>query len=245
MLPLGMGTQRIFDYLKKEFKDTCMLRIDRDEVRKKDELTQCLERVRTEEVQLMVGTQMLAKGHHFPNLTLVVVVNADSGFYNQDFRALEQLGQLLTQVAGRAGRAQSPGEVYVQTHLPQNPLLNKLIQMGYDAFAEELLHLRQEAQLPPYAHLAIIRAQDSKSHKIHRVLQSMRGFLESHAIQVLGPAPAPLAKKAHQYRMQLLLKAPARKPLQAALTALRHWVDQNKIAEGVRWNVDVDPQDLS
>ncbi len=245
LIPLGTGTQRVYEYLKKEFPETAMLRIDRDEVQKKNELNDCLERIQKEDVQLIVGTQMLAKGHHFPNLTLVVVVNADMGFYNQDFRALEQLGQLLTQVSGRAGRALHPGEVLIQTHLPHNPLLNVLIQKGYEAFSEELLQTRKEALLPPYSHLALIRAQDKKDFKVRSLLCSMKDYLQGLSIEVLGPAPAPLARKAHLHRMQLLIKSPNRKPLQNALTSLRLWLIKNKQGLNVHWNVDVDPQDLS
>lgn len=245
LIPVGTGTQRIFECLQNEFPDTGILRIDRDEVRKKDELNACLERIQNGDVQLIVGTQMLAKGHHFPKLTLVVVVDADNGFYNQDFRALEQLGQLLTQVAGRAGRAERPGQVLIQTHLPHHPLLNTLIQQGYDAFAGELLRGREETTLPPYSFLAMIRAQDRQNSKIISLLHIMKQFLQTFSIEVLGPAPAPLARKANQYRMQLLLKAASRKQLQSALTAMRHWITTNKQAMGVRWNIDVDPQDLS
>lgn len=245
LIPLGTGTQRVFEYLKKEFPTTAMLRIDRDEVRRKNELNDCLERIHQEDVQLIVGTQMLAKGHHFPKLTLVIVVNADMGFYNQDFRALEQLGQLLTQVAGRAGRAENPGEVLIQTHLPHNPLLNTLIQQGYEAFSQELLKTRKEALLPPYAHLALIRAQDKKNHKVTTLLGLIKEHLQSLSMEVMGPAPSPLARKANLYRMQLLIKSPTRKPLQHSLTSLREWLNKNKHGSNVRWNIDVDPQDLS
>lgn len=245
LIPVGTGTQRIFEGLKNEFPNTGMLRIDRDEIRKKEDLNICLERIHDGEVQLIVGTQMLAKGHHFPKLTLVVVVDADNGFYNQDFRALEQLGQLLTQVAGRAGRAERPGQVLIQTHLPHHPLLNTLIQQGYDAFSNELLRSREEATLPPFHFLAMIRAQDRHNSKIVSLLHVMKQFLQTFAIEVLGPAPAPLARKANQYRMQLLLKASSRKQLQSALTAMRHWISTHKKSQGVRWNIDVDPQDLA
>lgn len=245
LIPVGTGTQRIFEYLKQEFPDINVLRIDRDEVQKKESLNHYLESIHKGEVQLIVGTQMLAKGHHFPKLTLVVVVDADNGFYNQDFRAIEQLGQLLTQVAGRAGRAERPGQVLIQTHLPHHPLLNILIQQGYDAFSKELLQAREEAALPPYYFLAMIRAQDRQNSKIVSTLQTMKQFLRTFSIEVLGPAPAPLARKANQYRMQLLLKSASRKQLQSALTALRTWIDNNKQAPGVRWNIDVDPQDLA
>ena len=159
LMPVGTGTQRVHEYLCIKFPNTSILRIDRDEVRKKDAFDACLARINAGEAQLIIGTQMLAKGHHFPRLTLVVVLDADNGLYNQDFRALERLGQLLTQVAGRAGRAEFPGHVIIQTHLPEHPLLNILVKQGYDDFAEELLLLRQQAALPPYHFLSVIRAE--------------------------------------------------------------------------------------
>lgn len=245
LIPLGSGTQRIHDYLQTEFPQFKLLRIDRDEIRQKNELNRRLDQITHNEVQLIVGTQMLAKGHHFPNLTLVVVLDTDNGFYNQDFRAIEQLGQLLTQVAGRAGRSMHPGQVVIQTHLPHHPLLNLLIKEGYEAFAKALLSARQDAQLPPYHYLAVIRAQHHHVAKVEQFLHSLKHFFVEHPVQVLGPAPAPLAKKGNQYRMQLLLKASARKPLQTSLTALRAWLIINKHSSAVRWNIDVDPQDLS
>lgn len=245
LLPIGAGTQRVHEFLQTYFPDTNLLRIDRDEVRKKNELDQQLERINNGEAQLIVGTQMLAKGHHFPRLTLVVVLDSDAGFYNQDFRALERLGQLLTQVSGRAGRAQHAGQVLIQTHIPNHPLLNLLIQQGYDAFAKALLVMRQHAELPPYHFLAVIRAQDKVPAKVLHFLHSSKEQLETEGIRVLGPAPAPLARKADQYRMQLLVKSSSRKLLHNALTRLRHWLTMNKLSNNVRWNVDIDPMDLS
>lgn len=245
LLPVGAGTQRIHEYLQGYFPETNLLRIDRDEVKQKDAFDKHLERINRGDAQLIVGTQMLAKGHHFPRLTLVVILDTDAGFYNQDFRALERLGQLLTQVAGRAGRAQYPGEVLIQTHLPHHPLLNLLIQQGYDAFAQALLGDREAATLPPYHYLALIRAQDKKTAKVLHFLHTIKDYLQSQNLNVRGPAPAPLARKAEQHRMQLLLKSPSRKKLQLTLTALREWLTINKLANNVRWNVDVDPMDLS
>jgi primosomal protein N' (replication factor Y) len=245
LLPIGAGTQRVHEYLQEQFPNTSLLRIDRDEIRKKNALDEHLERINKGEAQLIVGTQMLAKGHHFPRLSLVVVLDSDAGFYNQDFRALERLGQLLTQVAGRAGRADHAGEVLIQTHIPDNPLLNLLIQHGYDGFAKALLIIRQQAELPPFHYLAVIRAQDKMPGKVLHFLHLSKGQLESEGIQVLGPAPAPLARKADQHRMQLLVKSPSRKILHNSLTRLRNWLTINKLASNVRWNVDVDPMDLS
>lgn len=245
LIPVGTGTQRIYDFLKKTFPSYSMQRIDRDEVRKKNELNIQLERIRQEGVQLIVGTQMLAKGHHFPKLTLVVVVDADYGFHSQDFRALEQLGQLLTQVAGRAGRAEHSGQVLIQTHFPQHPLLNALIRQGYDPFAQQLLLARHEAKLPPYAYLAVIRGESLKPVQVETILKQMKQFLATFALEVLGPAPAPLSRKANYYRMQLLVKASNRKYLQTALAAFRAWVSQNKLDKGLIWSIDVDPQILA
>ena len=245
LLPVGAGTQRIHEYLSAQFPTTSVLRIDRDEIRKKQALDSCLARINDGDAQLIVGTQMLAKGHHFPRLTLVVVLDTDNGFYNQDFRALERLGQLLTQVAGRAGRAELPGQVIIQTYLPQHPLLNLLVQQGYDAFAQSLLSMRQQAQLPPYHFLTLIRAQGKNVSKVLQFLHAVKQQLHLNEMAVLGPAPAPLARKADQHRMQLLVKSPSRKKLNTVLTGVRDWLAFNKMANDVRWNVDVDPVDLS
>ncbi len=245
LLPVGAGTQRVHEYLSTVFPLTSILRIDRDEVRKKDALDASLARINTGDAQLIIGTQMLAKGHHFPRLTLVVVLDTDNGFYNQDFRALERLGQLLTQVAGRAGRAEFPGQVVIQTHLPQHPLLNILVKQGYDDFAEELLLLRFQAELPPYHFLSAIRAEGRALPKILHFLHAVKAQLQLHDVNVLGPAPAPLARKAGFHRLQLLVKSSSRKKLKLALTQMRDWSTINSMANGVRWNIDVDPMDLS
>ena len=245
LLPIGVGTQRIYDYLATQFPEHAMIRIDRDEVGKKHALDASLNRISTGEVQLIIGTQMLAKGHHFPRLTLVVVLDADNGFYNQDFRAIERLGQLLTQVAGRAGRAELPGQVIIQTHDPQHPLLNLLIQKGYEPFAKSLLHLREKACLPPYHYLAVMRAQHNNQAALLECLHAVKKHLNTADIEVMGPAPAPLAKKANQHRMQLLIKSSSRKKLHAILTELRQFLAKHKPSLRVRWNIDVDPMDLS
>ena len=188
---------------------------------------------------------MLAKGHHFPRLSLVVILDADAGLYNLDFRATEHLGQLLTQVAGRAGRAEHAGEVLIQTHLPQHPLLNLLVQEGYEAFANALLEARQQAELPPFHYLAVLRAQSKSQKAVTQLLQATKKYLQIPSLCILGPAPAPLARKANQYRMQLLIKSSSRPALKSALTQMREWLTMNKLSNGIRWNVDVDPMDLS
>jgi len=245
LIPVGAGTQRVHEYLNAQFPATSVIRIDRDEIRKKHALDESLAKITSGEAQLIVGTQMLAKGHHFPRLTLVVVLDTDNGFYNQDFRALERLGQLLTQVAGRAGRAEFPGQVVIQTYLPKHPLLNLLVQQGYDPFANSLLTLRQQAGLPPYHFLTIIRAQGKTLANVLQFLHAVKEQLHHNEIGVLGPAPAPLARKGGQHRMQLLVKSSSRKKLKTALTDVRDWLAFNKLSKDVRWNMDVDPVDLS
>jgi primosomal protein N' (replication factor Y) len=245
LISVGVGTQRVYEFLNAYFPKTQMLRIDRDVLRKKNSLEEHLKQIQSGAVQLIVGTQMLAKGHHFPKLSLVVILEADAGFYNQDFRATEQLGQLLTQVSGRAGRAEEAGEVLIQTHVPEHPLLNLLIQRGYDDFAEALLTARRQAQLPPFHYLAVIRAQGTTPQRVLSFLQAIKNQLQNSMLTLLGPAPAPLPRKANQYRMQLVLKSASRKRLKISLSQLREWLEVNKLSSGIRWNVDVDPIDLS
>ncbi len=245
LVPIGTGTQRVYEFLQAYFPQYQVMRIDRDTVRKKNALDEELAKIHRGEAQLLVGTQMLAKGHHFPRLSLVVVLDIDAGFYNQDFRAMEQLGQLLTQVAGRAGRAAEAGQVLIQTHKPEHSLLNLLIQQGYDEFADSLLTTRQQAQLPPFHYLAVIRAQGRMSGNVLKFLHAAKEQIQNQTLTVMGPAPAPLPRKANQHRMQLLVKSSSRKMLKIALTQLREWLTMNKLANGIRWNVDVDPMDLS
>lgn len=245
LLPIGAGTQRIHEHLKTQFPRTSILRIDRDEVSQKHQLAACLEKIETGEAQLIIGTQMLAKGHHFPRLTLVVILDTDNGFHNQDFRSLEHLGQRLIQVAGRAGRAEYPGHVILQTHLPHHPLLNCLIQEGYEPFAEALQQQRQQAHLPPYAFMAVLRAESRHPENVRTFLLAIKDHTKGKNVDVLGPAPAPLARKAHQHRMQLLFKASTRQHLSDVLTTLRTWLNTCPQRRGVRWNIDVDPFDLS
>jgi primosomal protein N' (replication factor Y) (superfamily II helicase) len=245
LIPVGAGTQRVHEFLAKQFPDAAVVRIDRDKIRKKNALAEQLDSIHRGDAQLIVGTQMLAKGHHFPRLSLVVVLDADGGLHHHDFRAVEHLGQLLTQVAGRAGRAELPGQVVIQTHVPNHPLLNVLIQQGYDDFANALLCNRKEAGLPPFHFLALIRAQGASIEAVLKLLHATKDKISAHPVSVMGPAPAPLPRKANRYRMQLLVKSTTRHALKSSLTEVRHWLTMNKLCNGVRWNVDVDPMDLS
>ena len=245
LLPIGAGTQRVDQYLKNVFKNHHVLRVDKDVTQKKHAMDKHLNHILDGSAQIIIGTQMLAKGHHFPNLTCVIILDTDNGFYNQDFRALERLGQLITQVAGRAGREEKPGHVLIQTHLPHHPLLNLLIERGYNAFAEQLLTERQQALLPPFQYIAVFRAQGKVQNQLLDLLHQIKKQNTTEMIQILGPAPAPLARKNNQYRMQLLIKSKSRKALNNTLTSIRSWLTIKRLASGIRWNIDVDPIDLS
>ncbi|OGT31820.1 MAG: primosomal protein N' [Gammaproteobacteria bacterium RIFCSPHIGHO2_12_FULL_35_23] len=248
LIALGTGTERIEETLQQYFPTHRVLRVDRDSTRKKHALKQLLDEINQGLPAILVGTQMLAKGHHFPNVTLVGIIDADSGFYSSDFRAIERMGQLVVQVAGRAGRAKQSGEVLIQTHQPENPLLLELIQQGYHTFAENLLKERALCHLPPYSYFALLRAESTQSHLPEQFLSQIKTLLEKlpeiSQVEALGPTPAIMAKRAGKFRYQLLLKAEQRKPLQQLLTRLMLEIESLKTTRQVRWSLDVDPLEM-
>ncbi len=244
LLPIGSGTQRVEEGLATQFPNINIARIDRDEIKNTQNLHHHLASILEGTPQIMIGTQMLAKGHHFPKLALVIVLDTDAGFYNQDFRALERLGQLITQVAGRAGRAEHSGHVLIQTHVPQNPLLNQLIQHGYETFTKLLFTQRQDAGWPPYTHLALIRAHGKNISELLDFLHNIKKMLTHRGLELLGPAPAPMARKASKFHLQLLIKAKTRRTLHGALSDL-NILQTNPPKHTIRWSIDVDPIDLS
>ena len=242
--PQGAGTERIEEALAERFPDALMIRVDRETTRRRDAIEKHLEAF-GEQSGILVGTQMLAKGHDLPRLTLVAVVGVDEGLFSADFRAGEKLAQLLIQVAGRAGRAQLPGEVLLQTHHPEHPLLHTLLAGGYPAAAALQLAEREAAQFPPYTHLALLRAEAPTEGDMQGFLREAREQFGTHeGVQLNGPMPAPMARRAGKARGQILLDAPQRAPLHAAL---HHWLPRLqalKSARKVRWSLDVDPTDL-
>lgn len=244
---LGAGTERIEEALQQQFPTHSIARIDRDTTRKKGEIGRKLDQIHAGDHQLLLGTQMLAKGHHFPRVTLVAILDADGGLFGADFRATEQMGQLITQVAGRAGRAERPGEMTIQTHHPDHPLLLTLLQQGYPAFSAQLLSERKQALLPPYSHWVLIRAEAAQPTQGRTFLQQVRDIAAAYSIpevEILGPIPAPMEKRAGRYRMQLLLQSSRRGPLHQLLATLTPSLEGMKEGRKVRWSVDVDPIDL-
>ena len=245
--PVGQGTERIEETLASLFPDVALERIDRDAVRKRGALEAALDRVTSGEVRLLVGTQMLTKGHHFPDVSLVVVLNADQGLFGTDFRASERLAQSIVQVAGRAGRAERAGEVLIQTEYPEHPLLAQLISGGYDAFAAAALEERRAASWPPFARVAVLRAEAARSDVPMAFLDRAREVaiaLAVRGVEVLGPATAPMERRAGLHRAQLLLHAPSHSPLQRLLARWIPAVEDLPEARKVRWSIDVDPLEL-
>ena len=249
--PLGSGTERTEETLAAQFPDVPVRRIDRDSTRRRDALEQILGEVRRGDPCLLVGTQMLAKGHHLPHVTLVVVINADGGLYAADFRALEHSAQLLEQVAGRAGRAADPGRVLVQTLHPDDPHLNQLAAHGYAALARHLLAERRSAQLPPFSFMALLRVEspqaEAATQLVSEAAQQVRDWLETQPVQVrcLGPIPAPMERRQNRYHLHVMLSAAKRSHLHQAARFLVYWLENNREARRVRWSLDIDPQTLS
>ncbi|MEA3278602.1 MAG: primosomal protein N' [Pseudomonadota bacterium] len=245
--PLGRGTERLEAELRTLFPETPLARVDRDSTRRKGELDRLLAAARRGDFPLLLGTQMLSKGHHFPRVTLVGILDVDQGLYGADFRAQERMAQLVTQVAGRAGRAERAGRVVLQTRHPDHPLLRTLQQRGYPAFALAALEERRVAMLPPFAHQALMRAEsrdpEAATELLRRAMQAALSHADGH-LELLGPIPAPMERRAGRYRAHLLAQSNQRPILQRFLTAWLPEVRSLKGASRARWSLDVDPQEM-
>lgn len=243
---IGHGTERLEAALQQAFPEVELTRMDRDSTSHRGSLETLLADIHSGGRRLLVGTQMLAKGHHFPDVTLVGIIDADQGFYGVDFRASERLAQLILQVAGRAGRADKPGKVLIQTRHPQHPLLRILVSAGYAAFANAALVERQAAALPPFAHQALLRAEAADAQRANTFLKMARALTETLAegVEVLGPAPAPMERRAGRYRAHLLLQAPQRQDLHRLLDQWLPLLRAERPDRQLRWSLDVDAQDL-
>jgi primosomal protein N' (replication factor Y) len=197
------------------------------------------------EPAILVGTQLLAKGHHFPNVTLVAIIDIDSGFYSSDYRAIERMGQLLLQVGGRAGRESKPGTVVIQTQFPDQPVLQTLIHDGYKIFADQLLSERNKYKLPPFSHQAIFRAEAVNNGLAMDFLAEIyRNNPVSPPVSMLGPIPANMEKLAGKHRAQLLFSCQDRRLLKSSVARCVKFAEQSPSARKVRWSLDIDPVDL-
>jgi primosomal protein N' (replication factor Y) len=240
---LGAGTERSEHTLQRHFPDFPIRRIDRGTMQARSALENVLAELQGDKPCILVGTQMLAKGHHFPAVTLAAIIDLDGGLFSSDIRAAERTGQLLIQVAGRAGRAERPGEVLIQTLHPTHPWLERLVSGGYRAFIDPILAQRQLHGLPPFAHLAVVRLESPNETEARATLAALkRELATAHPlIDIVGPIPAPLARRAGRYRLQLLLKHPQRAPLHAALELACKVLGATRGTARSRWHVDVDP----
>ena len=241
--PVGEGTERVEATLAQLFPAAPLVRVDRDVIRRRGDIEKALDSVVDGRARILLGTQMLTKGHDFPDVTLVVVLAADQGLFGADFRASERLAQQIVQVAGRAGRGDRPGEVLIQSCYPQHPLLQCLITEGYEGFALRALEERSATGWPPYSHLALLRADGPARAEVHEFLREAKAAApaERKGLRLLGPAPASMERRAGRYRAQLLLEAPARATLQRFLSEWLVRVGELRPSRRLRWSVDVDP----
>lgn len=242
----GAGTEKIEQHLQVLFPETPVIRVDRDSTQRVNAFDNIVSDIRQGEARILVGTQMLAKGHDFHDVTLVGVLNTDQGLYSADFRATENLAQMITQVTGRAGRGQKSGEVLIQSEQPQHPFWRNLIREGYPQAAQQLLQERIEMGMPPASHWAVIRAEARDRSLAMDFLSEVADLLMSTAqdVMVMGPVPAIMEKKGGRYRAQLLLNSEQRKPLHQLLDQHTGAISRHKLARKLRWSMDIDPMDL-
>lgn len=242
---VGLGTEKLEQELQSHFPAYQTIRIDRDSTRRKGALAEQLGKIQRGEAQILLGTQMLAKGHHFPKVTLVGILDCDRGLFSADFRGTEQMAQLILQVAGRAGREQQAGHVLIQSSQPDHPLLHNLITQGYESFSRACLEERQMAWLPPYCHQALLRAESVQKAQAMAFLQQISELLSPEQdVMLLGPIPAPMERRAGRFRAQLLVQSQNRAALHKLLFQLRHYCENSKHSRAVRWSLDVDPTDM-
>lgn len=243
LVPLGLGTAGLAEYLSQRWPDTPIWRMDRDSIKGAHDWQTLNEAIYQAHAGILLGTQMLAKGHDFPNVTLTGIIDADSGLFSADFRAFERTAQLLTQVSGRAGRRQTRAEVLVQTRLPDHPLLNQFLEQDYLTLAQSLLAERAQTAMPPYHYLAIIRADHAQPETARQFLQTLQAKVTlAPAVFALGPMPALMNRRAGRHRMLWQLKAAERKPLHQTLANVSALVPGTvKVPSGLSWSIDVDP----
>lgn len=240
--PVGIGTQRLESALQEYFPQARILRVDRDSTRNKGTWNAMRQQIENDAVDILIGTQMLAKGHDFPNLTLVGVLNPDSALYSSDFRAPEKLFAQLVQVAGRAGRARKPGEVLIQTAFPDHPLFSALRTHDYDSWAKTLLNERQSAGFPPFVYQVLLRAEGKEKAGVYHFLQQAQSDAVNLGmdVEVYGVVPAAMPRRANLFLAQLLVQSGKRKSLQHFLHTWKPMLD-DRPATKIRWSLDVDP----
>ena len=245
----GQGTERIEKVLQTHFPDTPVVRIDRDTTSRKGSLDSKLAVVRAGKPVILIGTQMLTKGHDFPNLTLVGILDIDQSLFSMDYRAQEQLAQQIVQVSGRAGRGERKGRVLLQTSQPEHPLLTNLLGKGYLNIAKQLLSERRTWRYPPFGFQVLIRVSALDKEQGLNFLQQVVTALSTRLhqqtdVSLLGPVPSPMEKRANRYRSQLLINASSRRVLHSTLAMVITKLQAYKKPSHIRWSVDVDPLNM-
>ncbi|PYF79591.1 MULTISPECIES: primosomal protein N' [Marinomonas] len=244
LFTVGEGTEQIETQLSTLFKDVPILRIDRDSTQRKSAMAKLTQKIHEHDQAILIGTQMLAKGHHFPNVTLVIIMDADAGLFSSDFRGMERTAQLITQVAGRAGRAKKPGHVLLQTYHPDHAAIESLCNLGYEHFAIDGLAERKSLALPPFYHQVIVRAESGNEQEAMQLLSAMRNDLEPHfakEVYLVGPYAAIIVRKAGQHRALISIKAANRAPLHQATQMISDWLELSTRQHRIRFAIDVDP----
>ncbi len=248
MVDVGEGTQRVEDAIALRFPEHTLLRIDRDSTSRKGELAEVLEQARSGAADILVGTQLITKGHDFPNVGMVGILEADQGLYSTDFRASEALFQQILQVSGRAGRRDEVGRVFIQTRFPEHPFFDRVTQHDFISFAKDLLQERQAASFPPFGFFALLRAESPHQAQALQFLRKARHEMQPQdGVRIMDAVPAPMERRAGKFRAQLLICANQRSALNNTLAQWLHLIavdkDAKKLANSVRWSLDVDPLD--
>jgi len=246
LMTQGVGTEQLEQGLAELFPQYSTIRIDSDSMRGKQTLANTIEQINQREHQILLGTQILAKGHHFAHVTCVVIMDVDGALFSADFRAPEKLSQLITQISGRAGRADKPGETFLQTTQPGHPLLQDLVNNGYGHFARFALHEREQAHLPPYSFQVVFRAEDENPQRAIQLLQYAKQLLSNMSnISTVGPVPCLIEKKQARYRYMLIIQSPYRDLRQKVLATIMDEYNDYANKLRVRWSIDVDNIDFN
>ncbi len=248
MVDVGEGTQRVEDALALRFPESTVLRIDRDSTRRKGELAELLEQARSGKADILLGTQLITKGHDFPNVGMVGILEADQGLYSTDFRASENLFQQIIQVSGRAGRRDDVGHVFIQTRFPEHSFFDKVLTHDFNGFAEQLINERKAANFPPFGYFALLRCESAHQAKSLQFLRKAKDDMVNYdGVRIMDAIPAPMERRAGKYRAQLLVCSSQRSSLNACLAQWLHFLatdaQAKKFASSVRWTLDIDPLD--
>ncbi|MDA7841544.1 primosomal protein N' [Gammaproteobacteria bacterium] len=243
IVPLGVGTERVEKKANELFPKSKIMRIDSDTINNISKLNSFLEKAKNGDIDILIGTQMLVKGHDFPNLTLVGIIDIDSGLYSLDFRGIEKIAQMIIQVAGRSGRHSTQGKVIIQTRKPNHPIMTKLLENGYNDFANTALKERDESSLPPHSYLSLFRVSSINKGEGLLFLNKIKNYFNNANVNILGPAPAPILKKNNRYYYQLLINSHNRNFLLQKSSEIREYILEQK-KSNLRWSIDIDPIDL-